>query len=148
MCADLTWRHLCGAQLKDARSPCRTAGRRAGELLLAAGAGKLSWSQVLTGALTEPQLAEAGVVSGTRLSGTLRLPWVPTLVLTRALHIPMALIPARLRSRPQPRVSIPVQALMSAARLDNPVCSHSTWGLRHWRSQHRECTAALCHAEL
>ena len=52
------------AQLKDARSPCRTAGRRAGELLLAAGAGKLSWSQVLTGALTEPQLADAGVIAG------------------------------------------------------------------------------------
>ena len=56
---------LC-AQLKDARSPCRTAGRRAGELLLAAAAGKLSWSHVLTGALTEPQLGDAGIATGTR----------------------------------------------------------------------------------
>ncbi len=54
-----------GAQLKDARSPCRTAGRRAGELLLAAAAGKLSWSHVLTGALTEPQLSDAGISTGT-----------------------------------------------------------------------------------
>jgi len=56
---------LC-AQLKDARSPCRTAGRRAGELLLAAAAGKLSWSHVLTGALTEPQLGDAGIATGTQ----------------------------------------------------------------------------------
>lgn len=55
---------VIGAQLRDAQTPCLTAGRRSGEMLLAAAAGKLNWPQILTGAVTGRQLEAAGVTTG------------------------------------------------------------------------------------
>ena len=44
------------AQLLALERPCRTGGRRAAELLLAAASGRLSWEQVLIGAVCSAQL--------------------------------------------------------------------------------------------
>ena len=55
---------MIDAQLRDAQTPCLTAGRRSGEMLLAAAAGKLTWPQILTGAVTGRQLEAAGVTMG------------------------------------------------------------------------------------
>jgi len=43
-------------QLLALERPCRTGGRRAAELLLAAASGRLSWEQVVTGAVCSAQL--------------------------------------------------------------------------------------------
>jgi hypothetical protein len=52
----LTTSPLFPLQLLALEQPCRTGGRRAAELLLAAASGRLSWEQVLIGAVCSAQL--------------------------------------------------------------------------------------------
>ena len=58
------------AQMEALTRPCRTQGRRAAEFLLAAATGRLTWEQVLTGAIVSGQLDSAASVSRTTTSGT------------------------------------------------------------------------------
>lgn len=54
------------SQLLALERPCRTGGRRAAELLLAAASGRLTWEQVVTGAVCSAQL-EAALQGGSQV---------------------------------------------------------------------------------
>lgn len=51
-------------QLLALERPCRTGGRRAAELLLAAASGRLTWEQVLVGAVCSAQLEAESPAAG------------------------------------------------------------------------------------